>query len=136
MFNLPLLKQINELLDNNQNESANKILIENREEYYMHPEYLFLMAKYLKTKNRLYQALDCLHASLQHNNDEEFLLKKKYRKSTSKLINEKISLFLKLSKLIDNSALIKDAENALKNSENVKFTKKLDLLMPGVQRKK
>ena len=136
MFNLIILKKINELLDNDQNESANKILVQNREEYYMHPEYLFLMAKYLKTKNRLYQAMDCLHASLQHNNDEEFLLKKKYSKSTSKLIKENISLFLKLSKLINNSVLIKEAENALKNSENVKFTKKLDLLMPGVQRKK
>ena len=136
MFKLIIIKEINNLLDNNQNELANKMLVENRDKYYMHPEYLFLMAKYLKTRNRPYQAIDCLHASLQNNNDEEFLFKKKYNKSTSKLVEEVIFLILKLSKLIGNSILIEEAENAIKNSDNLKFTKKLDLLMPGVQRKK
>ena len=136
MFKLIIIKAINNLLDNNQNELANKMLVENRDKYYMHPEYLFLMAKYLKTRNRPYQAIDCLHASLQNNNDEEFLFKKKYNKSTSKLVEEVIFLILKLSKLIGNSILIEEAENAIKNSDNLKFTKKLDLLMPGVQRKK
>ena len=34
-------------------------------------------------------------------------------------------LELKLSKLIGNSILIEEAENAIKNSDNLKFTKKL-----------
>ena len=52
------------------------MLVDAREQYYMHPEYLFLMARYLKTTKKFYQAIDCLHASLQHNNDRNFLSKK------------------------------------------------------------
>ena len=76
-------------MDTNQNDIANKMLIDDREQYYMHPEYLFSMARYLKTTKKFYQAIDCLHASLQHNNDLNFLTKKNYKKSTNELVKRK-----------------------------------------------
>ena len=136
MFNIPKFKEIQKFLDNNQNNHANKLLIEEREEYYMHPEYLFLMARYLKLNKRYYQAIDCLHAALQHNNDSNFLSSKNYVKSTEVLVKNIILLILQLSKIIKNQILILETESAIKNSDNQIFSKKLDLLMPGVKRNK
>lgn len=135
MFNISKFKEIYSLLEEKKLKEANKLLIENRKEYYLHPEYLFLMAKYLKTQKKLYQALDCLHASLQHNYDNDFLKKKKYEKSSDKLVEENLYLILQLSEEINNSILITEVKNVLKDKDNEKFSKKLDSLMPGVQRK-
>ena len=136
MFKISKFIKIQKYLDNNQNDIANKMLIDDRERYYMHPEYLFLMARYLKTTKKFYQAIDCLHASLQHNNDLNFLTKKNYEKSTNELVKEKILLILELSKIIQNETLVAESEMALKNEDKQKFIEKLDLLMPGVKRKK
>ncbi len=94
------------------------------------------MARYLKTTKKFYQAIDCLHAALQHNNDLNFLTKKNYEKSTNELVKEKILLILELSKIIKNKTLVTESEIALKNEDKQKFIEKLDLLMPGVKRKK
>lgn len=136
MFKILKFNEIQEFLDNNQNDKANKILIEEREQYYMHPEYLFLMARYLKATNKFYQAIDCLHASLQHNNDLNFLSEKNYDKSTNELVEKKILLIIELSKIIKNKILVIESEMTLKDQDNKKFIEKLDLLMPGVKRKK
>lgn len=136
MFKILKFNEIQEFLDNNQNDKANKILIEEREQYYMHPEYLFLMARYLKVTNKFYQAIDCLHASLQHNNDLNFLSEKNYDKSTNELVEKKILLIIELSKIIKNTILVIESEMTLKDKDNKKFIEKLDLLMPGVKRKK
>ena len=136
MFKISVFNEVQEFLEINKNEEANKLLIQNREEYYMHPEYLFLMARYLKTTKKFYQAIDCLHASLQHNNDLNFLDKKNYEKSTNELVEEKILLILELSKIIQNKTLVAESEIALKNEDKQKFIEKLDLLMPGVKRNK
>ena len=99
MFKILKFIKIQKFLDSDQNDIANKMLTDDRERYYMHPEYLFLMARYLKTTKKFYQAIDCLHASLQHNNDLNFLSKKNYEKSTNELVKEKILLILELSKI-------------------------------------
>ena len=136
MFKILKFNEIQEFLDNDQNDKANKMLIEEREQYYMHPEYLFLMARYLKVTNKFYQAIDCLHASLQHNNDLNFLSEKNYDKSTNELVEKKILLIIELSKIIKNKILVIESEMTLKDQDNKKFIEKLDLLMPGVKRKK
>ncbi len=136
MFKISKFIEIQKYLDSDQNGIANKMLIDAREQYYMHPEYLFLMARYLKTTKKFYQAIDCLHASLQHNNDLNFLNKKNYKKSSNELVEEKILLILELSKIIQNKILVAESEIALKNEHKQKFIEKLDLLMPGVKRKK
>ena len=123
MFKISKFIKIQKYLDNNQNDIANKMLIDDRERYYMHPEYLFLMARYLKTTKKFYQAIDCLHASLQHNNDLNFLTKKNYEKSTNELVKEKILLILELSKIIQNKTLGAESEIALKNEDKQKFIK-------------
>ena len=115
MFKILKFIEIQKFLDSDQNAIANKMLIDVREQYYMHPEYLFLMARYLKTTKKFYQAIDCLHASLQHNNDLNFLNKKNYKKSTNELVEEKILLILELSKIIQNKILVAESEIALKN---------------------
>ena len=46
------------------------------------------------------------------------------------------SQILELSKIIQNKILVAESEIALKNEHKQKFIEKLDLLMPGVKRKK
>ncbi len=136
MFKIKNFAELHKFLDNNKYDEANKILIHNREKFYMHPEYLFLMARYLKINKKYYQAIDCLHAALQHNNDLNFLNSKNYEKTTDELVKNIMLLILELSKFIKNQTLIVETEDALKNLDNWKFTQKLDLLMPGVKRNK
>lgn len=136
MFKIPIFNKIQDFLDENQAAEASKLLTENREKYYMHPEYLFLMARYLKINKKFYQAIDCLHASLQHNNDAEFLKEKNYEKSSDSLVEQKISFIFMLSKAIKNEKLSNESEITLKNKNIKKFIEKLDFLMPGVKRKK
>ena len=89
MFNKKEFEDIYQSIKNNQKDKAQKNLKLFREKYDLDPDYLYLMAEFLILEKRFYQAIDTIHVSLLVENDDEFLLKKNFKKSTQELINKK-----------------------------------------------
>tara|TARA_B100000700_G_C14201278_1_gene470463 strand:+ start:69 stop:485 length:417 start_codon:yes stop_codon:yes gene_type:complete len=132
MFNIKEFEKIYNLLKENNKKDANNNLISYRSKYALHPDYLFLMAEYLTLEDRIYQAIDTLHASLLVDCDDIFLLRNNFEKSSNKLVDKKFELFNKLFKKIDNSELLKQSMNANSDEKRQIFFKKIQELMPGI----
>ena len=132
MFNKKEFKDIYKSIKNNQKDKAQHDLKLFREKYALDPDYLYLMAEFLILDKRFYQAIDTIHVSLLVENDDEFLLKNNFNKSTQELIKKKFSLLGDLFKIIDIPEISKEAKN-LKNSKDQEiFFKKLQKIMPGI----
>ena len=132
MFNIKKFEQVYELLQKENVNESKKILLQLRDEYTLHPDYLFLMAEQLLLENRVYQAIDAIHSSLLIDYDDDFLNKNKLNKSTKELIQNKFKLLHNLFKIIKNYELAKNAEMADTDYKKYLFFKKLQDLMPGV----
>ena len=132
MFNIKEFEKIYNLLKENNKKDANNNLISYRSKYALHPDYLFLMAEYLTLEDRIYQAIDTLHASLLVDCDDIFLLRNNFEKSSNKLVDKKFELFNKLFKKIDNLELLKQSMNANSDEKRQIFFKKIQELMPGI----
>ena len=132
MFNIIKFEQVYELLQKEIVNESKKILLQLRDEYTLHPDYLFLMAEQLLLENRVYQAIDAIHSSLLIDYDDDFLNKNKFNKSTKELIQSKFKLLHNLFKIIKNYELAKNAEMADTDDKKYLFFKKLQDLMPGV----
>ena len=132
MFNIKKFEQVYELLKKENVNESKKILLQLRDEYTLHPDYLFLMAEQLLLENRVYQAIDAIHSSLLIDYDDDFLNKNKLNKSTKELIQSKFKLLHNLFKIIKNYELAKNAEMADTDDKKYLFFKKLQDLMPGV----
>ena len=132
MFNIKKFEQVYELLQKENVNESKKILLQLRDEYTLHPDYLFLMAEQLLLENRVYQAIDAIHSSLLIDYDDDFLKKNKLNKSTKELIQSKFKLLHNLFKIIKNDELAKNAEMADTDDKKYLFFKKLQDLMPGV----
>ena len=132
MFNIKKFEQVYELLKKENVNESKKILLQLRDEYTLHPDYLFLMAEQLLLENRVYQAIDAIHSSLLIDYDDDFLNKNKLNKSTKELIQSKFKLLHNLFKIIKNDELAKNAEMADTDDKKYLFFKKLQDLMPGV----
>ena len=132
MFNIKKFEQVYELLQKENVNESKKILLQLRDEYTLHPDYLFLMAEQLLLENRVYQAIDAIHSSLLIDYDDDFLNKNKLNKSTKELIQNKFKLLHNLFKIIKNYELAKNAEMADTDDKKYLFFKKLQDLMPGV----
>ncbi len=132
MFNIKKFEQVYELLQKENVNESKKILLQLRDEYTLHPDYLFLMAEQLLLENRVYQAIDAIHSSLLIDYDDYFLNKNKLNKSTKELIQSKFKLLHNLFKIIKNDELAKNAEMADTDDKKYLFFKKLQDLMPGV----
>ena len=132
MFNIKKFEQVYELLQKENVNESKKILLQLRDEYTLHPDYLFLMAEQLLLENRVYQAIDAIHSSLLIDYDDDFLNKNKLNKSTKELIQSKFKLLHNLFKIIKNYELAKNAEMADTDDKKYLFFKKLQDLMPGV----
>ena len=132
MFNTKKFEQVYELLQKENVNESKKILLQLRDEYTLHPDYLFLMAEQLLLENRVYQAIDAIHSSLLIDYDDDFLNKNKLNKSTKELIQSKFKLLHNLFKIIKNDELAKNAEMADTDDKKYLFFKKLQDLMPGV----
>ena len=132
MFNIKKFEQVYELLQKENVNESKKILLQLRDEYTLHPDYLFLMAEQLLLENRVYQAIDAIHSSLLIDYDDDFLKKNKLNKSTKELIQNKFKLLHNLFKIIKNDELAKNAEMADTDDKKYLFFKKLQDLMPGV----
>ena len=132
MFNIKKFEQVYELLKKENVNESKKILLQLRDEYTLHPDYLFLMAEQLLLENRVYQAIDAIHSSLLIDYDDDFLKKNKLNKSTKELIQNKFKLLHNLFKIIKNDELAKNAEMADTDDKKYLFFKKLQDLMPGV----
>tara|TARA_B100000686_G_scaffold323956_1_gene379202 strand:+ start:900 stop:1316 length:417 start_codon:yes stop_codon:yes gene_type:complete len=132
MFNIKEFEKIYNLLKENNKKDANNNLISYRSKYALHPDYLFLMAEYLTLEDRIYQAIDTLHASLLVDCDDIFLLRNNFEKSSNKLVDKKFELFNKLFKKIDNLELLKQSMNANSDGKRQIFFKKIQELMPGI----
>ena len=132
MFNIKKFEQVYELLKKENVNESKKILLQLRDEYTLHPDYLFLMAEQLLLENRVYQAIDAIHSSLLIDYDDDFLKKNKLNKSTKELIQNKFKLLHNLFKIIKNYELAKNAEMADTDDKKYLFFKKLQDLMPGV----
>ena len=132
MFNIKKFEQVYELLQKENVNESKKILLQLRDKYTLHPDYLFLMAEQLLLENRVYQAIDAIHSSLLIDYDDDFLNKNKLNKSTKELIQSKFKLLHNLFKIIKNDELAKNAEMADTDDKKYLFFKKLQDLMPGV----
>jgi len=132
MFSIKEFEKIYNLLKENNIKKANKDLISYRSKYALHPDYLFLMAEYLVLEDRIYQAIDTLHTSLLIDYDDIFLLKNNFDKSSKKLIDIKFELFSKLFRIINNTELLKQADEANNEQKRLSFFNKLQELMPGI----
>ena len=125
MFNIKKFEQVYELLKKENVNESKKILLQLRDEYTLHPDYLFLMAEQLLLENRVYQAIDAIHSSLLIDYDDDFLKKNKLNKSTKELIQNKFKLLHNLFKIIKNDELAKNAEMADTDDKKYLFFKKL-----------
>ena len=115
MFSKKEFENIYKSIKNNQKDKAQNNLKLLRKKYALDPDYLYLMGEFLILDKRYYQAIDTIHVSLLVENDDEFLLKKNFKKSTQELINKKYNLLGDLFKIIDIPELSEQA----KNSNNV-----------------
>ena len=135
MFKIDKFKNIYKFI-NSKNFDLKNELSECRKEYDLNPEYLYLMALYLKSENRIYLAIDTLILSLKIDHDEIFLLKKNYEKCSDELIREKTTLLVKLFNQIGNLKLLELSNNFKVNKGIVNVLDSLKAIMPGINIKK
>ena len=136
MFNIENFESIYNLIEKNDKFSSQKQLALLRKKYALHPDYLFLMSKYLILDKRYYQSIDALLGSLKLDKDELFLVKNNFKKSKEELITKKIQLIGKLFNLIGNIGLSIEASKVKSEEELDNYVNKLSKLMPGVKLKK
>ncbi len=136
MFNIENFESIFNLIEKNDKFSSQKQLALLRKKYALHPDYLFLMSKYLILDKRYYQSIDALLGSLKLDKDELFLVKNNFKKSKEELITKKIQLIGKLFNLIGNMELSIEASKVKSGEERNNYVNKLSKLMPGVKLKK
>tara|TARA_B100000315_G_scaffold110559_1_gene101384 strand:+ start:528 stop:941 length:414 start_codon:yes stop_codon:yes gene_type:complete len=136
MFNIENFESIFNLIEKNDKFSSQKQLALLRKKYALHPDYLFLMSKYLILDKRYYQSIDTLLGSLKLDKDELFLVKNNFNKSKEELITKKIQLIGKLFNLIGNMELSIEASKIKSENERNNYVNKLSKLMPGVKLKK
>ena len=135
MFKIDKFKNIYKFI-NSKNFDLKNELSKCRKEYDLNPEYLYLMALYLKSENRIYLAIDTLILSLKIDQDEIFLLKKNYEKCSNELIREKTTLLVKLFNQIGNLKLLELSNNFKGNKGIVNVLDSLKAIMPGINLKK
>ena len=135
MFKIDKFKNIYKFI-NSKNFDLKNELSKCRKEYDLNPEYLYLMALYLKSENRIYLAIDTLILSLKIDHDEIFLLKKNYEKCSNELIREKTTLLVKLFNQIGNLKLLELSNNFKVNKGIVNVLDSLKAIMPGINLKK
>ncbi len=136
MFNIENFESIYNLIEKNDKFSSQKQLAVLRKKYALHPDYLFLMSKYLILDKRYYQSIDALLGSLKLDKDEFFLVKNNFKKSKEELITKKIQVIGKLFNLIGNIELSIEASKVKSEEELDNYVNKLSKLMPGVKLKK
>ena len=135
MFKIDKFKNIYKFI-NSKNFDLKNELSKCRKEYDLNPEYLYLMALYLKSENRIYLAIDTLILSLKIDQDEIFLLKKNYEKCSNELLREKTTLLIKLFNEIGNLKLLELSNNFKVNKGIVNVLDSLKAIMPGINLKK
>ena len=135
MFKIDKFKNIYKFI-NSKNFDLKNELSKCRKEYDLNPEYLYLMALYLKSENRIYLAIDTLILSLKIDHDEIFLLKKNYEKCSNELLREKTTLLIKLFNEIGNLKLLELSNNFKVNKGIVNVLDSLKAIMPGINLKK
>ena len=135
MFKIDKFKNIYKFI-NSKNFDLKNELSKCRKEYDLNPEYLYLMALYLKSENRIYLAIDALILSLKIDQDEIFLLKKNYEKCSNELLREKTTLLIKLFNEIGNLKLLELSNNFKGNKGIVNVLDSLKAIMPGINLKK
>jgi len=135
MFKIDKFKNIYKFI-NSKNFDLKNELSKCRKEYDLNPEYLYLMALYLKSENRIYLAIDTLILSLKIDQDEIFLLKKNYEKCSNELLREKTTLLIKLFNEIGNLKLVELSNNFKGNKGIVNVLDSLKAIMPGINLKK
>ena len=136
MFRIENFELIYNLIEKNDNFSSQRQLALLRKRYALHPDYLFLMSKYLILDKRYYQSIDALLGSLKLDKDELFLVKNNFEKSKEELITKKIQLISELFNLIGNMNLSIEASKVKSEEELDNYVNKLSKLMPGVKLKK
>ena len=136
MFRIKNFESIYNLIEKNDKVLSQKELAISRIRYALHPDYLFLMSKYLILDKRYYLSIDALLASLKIDKEELFLLKNNFETSKEELITKKIQLFSELFNLIGNKELSLEASKIKSKNELNNYVKKLSKLMPGVKLKK
>ena len=136
MFRIENFESIYNLIEKNDNFSSQRQLALLRKRYALHPDYLFLMSKYLILDKRYYQSIDTLLGSLKLDKDELFLVKNNFEASKEELITKKIQLIGKLFNLIGNMELSIEASKVKSEEERNNYVNKLSKLMPGVKLKK
>ena len=136
MFRIENFELIYNLIEKNDNFSSQRQLALLRKRYALHPDYLFLMSKYLILDKRYYQSIDSLLGSLKLDKDELFLVKNNFEKSKEELITKKIQLISELFNLIGNMNLSIEASKVKSEEELDNYVNKLSKLMPGVKLKK
>ena len=136
MFRIENFESIYNLIEKNDNFSSQRQLALLRKRYALHPDYLFLMSKYLILDKRYYQSIDALLGSLKLDKDELFLVKNNFEASKEELITKKIQLIGKLFNLIGNMDLSIEASKVKSEEELDNYVNKLSKLMPGVKLKK
>tara|TARA_B100000029_G_scaffold407461_1_gene408409 strand:- start:791 stop:1207 length:417 start_codon:yes stop_codon:yes gene_type:complete len=132
MFKKKEFKGIYEYIKNNQKSKAQNNLKLFREKYSLDPDYLYLMAEFLILEKRFYQAIDTIHVSLLVENDDEFLLKNNFNKSSREVINKKFKLLSELFKIIDIPELYEEVKNLNNPNDQNIFFQKMQKLMPGI----
>jgi len=132
MFKKKEFKGIYEYIKNNQKSKAQNNLKLFREKYSLDPDYLYLMAEFLILEKRFYQAIDTIHVSLLVENDDEFLLKNNFNKSSREIINKKFKLLSELFKIIDIPELYEEVKNLNNPNDQNIFFQKMQKLMPGI----
>ena len=136
MFKIENFESIYNLIEKNDKVLSQKELALLRTRYSLHPDYLFLMSKYLILDKRYYQSIDALLGSLKLDKDELFLVKNNFEASKEELITKKIQLIGKLFNLIGNMELSIEASKVKSGEERNNYVNKLSKLMPGVKLKK
>ena len=136
MFRKENFESIYNLIEKNDKVLSQKELAISRIRYALHPDYLFLMSKYLILDKRYYLSIDALLASLKIDKEELFLLKNNFETSKEELITKKIQLFSELFNLIGNKELSLEASKIKSENERNNYVNKLSKLMPGVKLKK
>ena len=136
MFRIENFESIYNLIEKNDKVLSQKELAISRIRYALHPDYLFLMSKYLILDKRYYLSIDALLASLKIDKEELFLLKNNFETSKEELITKKIQLFSELFNLIGNKELSLEASKIKSENERNNYVNKLSKLMPGVKLKK
>ena len=132
MFKKKEFEDIYEYIKNNQKAKAQNNLKLFREKYSLDPDYLYLMAEFLILEKRFYQAIDTIHVSLLVENDDDFLLKNNFNKSSREVINKKFKLLSELFKIIDIPELSEEVKNLNNPNDQNIFFQKMQKSMPGI----